>query len=93
MVQSPEQDQFCLEAIADKARALGMSEPLRWFLELHRPLGSVLANTMLIFEPLIAMFAGQQFSKTLTQTLSDPEAMSKLCTLLDAPVPSRESPQ
>ena len=67
-----------LDKLARKIAALGLSAPACLFLELHKPLTTILQTAVLGLEPLAAPFINTDYWAGLRNSLSSPDNVDLL---------------
>jgi hypothetical protein len=76
-------DRAQLEPIADRIYRAGLSIPAIFFLELHKPLTTIIRTSVSIGAPLAEPFFGQQRYKSIMQFFESRESAEQLIQLLE----------
>lgn len=81
----PEERDRLLAAAAAAVRAKRMEHVAILFLEMHRPLGFLSSQALVVFTPFIAPIAGLDRCQEVSALLADPANVDRLINLLCPP--------
>jgi hypothetical protein len=82
-------DQSQLEPIADRIYRAGLSVPAIFFLELHKPLTTLIHTSAAIGAPLAEPFFGQQRYRSIMQFFESRESAEQLIQMLEQRLENR----
>ncbi|GAB4459969.1 MAG: hypothetical protein OHK0029_23260 [Armatimonadaceae bacterium] len=82
---TPQERHHLLDSVAEAIRQRGLQTPALFFIEMHRPLGFLAAQGLIVLTPMLAPLLGLDRVQKLGRLLSDPEAVEELVRLLETP--------
>jgi len=78
-------DNNFIDSFASKIKKLKLETPAVLFLEMHRPVSSLLHNSAILLKPLLTPLLGQKRYWNIQELLSDREKIEQLIRKIEEP--------
>ena len=76
-------DDKAIERVAQTLRRWGMTMPAILFLEAHKPFSFIISQALLVAEPVLGIFVGQDRPRQLARFLEDEGQIERLLVRLE----------